>query len=471
MTASTSVPPSEYDDADLARAAATGDRTALGAIYDRYADRLHDFCVGMLRDREAAADCVQDVFVTAATKLAQLREADRLRPWLYAIARSECLAKIRDRKREQPTEDIPEMHSLDESPDTIVARADLVELIRDVSCGLSDRDRVVLELSYRQGLTGPELADALGVTGRNAYNLVERLRDTVGRSLGALLMCRRAKGNPAACPELADMLADWDGEFTVLTRKRVARHIDDCVTCEGQRGQMVNPAALLATTPVVAPAPAWLRERTLDQAIQALPPTTPTIGQTWWPPSDFDFKDVAESPADKPRAGGRRGRASLGAVLLLLAAGGAILLAAPPRDVAPVDMPTSDVSDSSTLTTGSPTTGIASRTAPSTPMPLPPAVTSRTIDPTSTPAGAPRIQSDPTTTRPQPPESPPETSTKVTKPSVTHTTPPKPSRVVTQPSNTAPTNTATKVKPSVPKVQPPAKSPTGGGTGGSGQIG
>jgi len=60
----------------------------------------------------------------------------------------------------------------------------------------------------------------------------------------------------------------------------------------------------------------------------------------------------------------------------------------------------------------------------------------------------------------------------VTKPSVTHTTPPKPSRVVTQPSNTAaPTNTATKVKPSVPKVQPPAKSPTGGGTGGSGQIG
>ncbi len=52
-------------------AAATGDRTALAAIYDRYADRLYDFCLGMLRDREAAADCVQDVFVTAATKLGQ----------------------------------------------------------------------------------------------------------------------------------------------------------------------------------------------------------------------------------------------------------------------------------------------------------------------------------------------------------------------------------------------------------------
>src|SRR3978361_1166831 len=73
------------DDATLARAAASGDRAAFAEIYDRYAARLHDFSVGMLRDRDAAADCVQDVFVTAATKLVQLREPDRLRSWLYAI--------------------------------------------------------------------------------------------------------------------------------------------------------------------------------------------------------------------------------------------------------------------------------------------------------------------------------------------------------------------------------------------------
>jgi hypothetical protein len=42
-------------DADLARAAAAGDREAFAGIYDRYADRLHDFCVGMLRDRDDAA--------------------------------------------------------------------------------------------------------------------------------------------------------------------------------------------------------------------------------------------------------------------------------------------------------------------------------------------------------------------------------------------------------------------------------
>ena len=77
-------------DAELVGPAA-GDRRAFAHMYDRYADRLHDFCVGMLRDRDGAADCVQDVFCIAATPLPQLREPDKLRPWLYSIARNEAL--------------------------------------------------------------------------------------------------------------------------------------------------------------------------------------------------------------------------------------------------------------------------------------------------------------------------------------------------------------------------------------------
>src|SRR6185295_15398434 len=95
-------------DADLARAAAAGDRSAFAGIYDRYADRLHDFCVGMLRDSDDAADCVQDAFCTAATRLDQLRDAEKLRPWLYAIARNEALRRLRDRRRETVSDDLPE---------------------------------------------------------------------------------------------------------------------------------------------------------------------------------------------------------------------------------------------------------------------------------------------------------------------------------------------------------------------------
>ena len=61
MTITPLEPADALDDSELALAAARGDRLAFTAIYDRYADRLHDFCAGMLRDRDAAADCVQGV--------------------------------------------------------------------------------------------------------------------------------------------------------------------------------------------------------------------------------------------------------------------------------------------------------------------------------------------------------------------------------------------------------------------------
>jgi len=41
--------------------------------------------------------------------------------------------------------------------------------------------------------------------------LVERLRDTSQRSLGALLLCRRAKARSWPLPDLAAIGDQWDG--------------------------------------------------------------------------------------------------------------------------------------------------------------------------------------------------------------------------------------------------------------------
>jgi RNA polymerase sigma factor (sigma-70 family) len=138
-------------DEELARASVAGDKRAFAAIYDRYADRLHDFCVGMLADRDGAADCVQDTFCIAATRLPQLRDPDKLRPWLYSIARNEALRRIRERRRETPSEELPDTTSDDAGPDTLAARTELADLIADAAGGLSDRDRSVLELAFRHG--------------------------------------------------------------------------------------------------------------------------------------------------------------------------------------------------------------------------------------------------------------------------------------------------------------------------------
>ena len=86
-------------DAELVARVLAADREAFAVVYDRYGPRLFDFAYSMLRHREDAADAVADSFVLFAERLTQLRDPDRLRPWLYAIVRSECLRRLKARKR------------------------------------------------------------------------------------------------------------------------------------------------------------------------------------------------------------------------------------------------------------------------------------------------------------------------------------------------------------------------------------
>lgn len=155
------------------------------------------------------------------------------------------------------------MASHQSSPDTLAARTRLADLIAEAGGELSDRDLAVLELSYRHGLEGADLAAALEVSVAQARDLSHRLRQTIERSLGALLVARRVRRNPVACLDLAETLSGWDGVFTPRIRRRVTGHIDGCLVCESARRRLVTRAALLGAAPVFIPAPDWLRTQTL----------------------------------------------------------------------------------------------------------------------------------------------------------------------------------------------------------------
>ena len=258
-------------DAQLVSAYLDGDRTALASIYDKYAAGLYDTAAAMLSDRHDAADMVQDVFCIAAERLNQLRDPDRLKPWLYAVLRNEVYRRTKKRKRATPTdfqaETTPDVvAAFDPNADGAAASYDeLAELVRSAAAGLDERDRLVLELSVRQGLTGTDLADALGVTPEQSYTLVHRMRDRIEKSLGAFTV---AKMGSKECSELATIISGWNGEFSILIRKRVARHIDDCSICERTRSKYA-PLALFGAAPVFL-LPLGLREKVLT-ATQSIP--------------------------------------------------------------------------------------------------------------------------------------------------------------------------------------------------------
>jgi len=248
------------DDAALVEAARSGDTSAWAAVYDRYADKLHDHCHRILRDRDEAADALHDAFLAASQHLDQLRDPSRLRPWLYSICRHESLRRARQRSCLELTDEVDEMRSVDVDMERGTHAADLQELVWAAAAGLNERDQALLDLNVRQGLEGQDLADAVGTSLNNSYVMLSRLRDQVERSLGALLIARLGREE---CEELDAILVGWDGCFSPILRKRVARHIDGCDVCTERKAAVASPLALLAAAPLV-PAPAELRSRVLD---------------------------------------------------------------------------------------------------------------------------------------------------------------------------------------------------------------
>jgi RNA polymerase sigma factor (sigma-70 family) len=239
-----------------------GDPDGLADTYDAYGSALFAFCLSMLHDRSSAEDAVQDSFVILAQRVGQLRDPERLRPWLYAVARTQCLRQLRAARRNVPVEELDEAMSAESVDfDAGVHSAQLQTLVWEAMAGLNPGERAALELSLRHGLDGDDLAASLGVTRRHASKLMERGRAELERGLGALLV---ARNNDGRCAELAAIVDGWDGTLTVLMRKRLGRHIDGCAECGAQKRHRVSASALLAAIPLLA-APAALRQAVLDR--------------------------------------------------------------------------------------------------------------------------------------------------------------------------------------------------------------
>lgn len=336
-------------DAQLVEAHLSGATSALGEIYDRYAAGLYDVAMAMTHSTHDAADLVQDTFVLAAGRLGQLRDPTRLRPWLYAVLRHEVYRRSRRQGRERPTGMVAEVgdagiaapgarggadRTVEDSVLDDLAGGELAALVRDAADGLEARDRLVLELSVRQQLEGADLASALGVSPRQSYSLVHRVRQRFERSAGAVAV---ARGGRRDCAVLRELLARWDGTFDVLVRKRVARHVEDCDTCRETRRRLA-PLGLFQSAPAFA-LPLGLRERVLAAAGEA----------------------SAELPVDGdgfPHHPRRPGRRSLVAVLVmlavLLATGTAASLALARRDAPPSVVGDTEVAGVRATSPGSP---------------------------------------------------------------------------------------------------------------------
>lgn len=169
------------EEPDGLAAAREGDRQAFGKLFLRYAPMVHGVLLAQL-PRADADDLMQDVFITALERISTLQDASKLGAWLAMIARN----RVIDQHRAKPKLGLVPVPATHTSQPPRAEAGQVLEIIRT----LPEAYREPLVLRLVEGLTGPEIAEQVGLTPEsvrvNLFRGMKLLRERLGMTPGDL---------------------------------------------------------------------------------------------------------------------------------------------------------------------------------------------------------------------------------------------------------------------------------------------
>ncbi len=157
-----------YTDEQLMTALARGESWPMTALYERYARLVFSLALQVLKDRGAAEEAVQEVFVKVWRRARDYDAArGKFSSWLTGIAHHQAIDELR-RRRIRPAASDDDDEAIAQVPDHTLQPLELAmqssERTRIIGAlaAIPADQRQPIELAYFEGFTQQEIADRLG---------------------------------------------------------------------------------------------------------------------------------------------------------------------------------------------------------------------------------------------------------------------------------------------------------------------
>lgn len=166
-----------HSELSLVQRLRAGDRSATEHFVREHAGWMLVLAHRYVKDQALAEDCVQEAFLQAFRNISAFQGRSALKSWLYRIVINAALMRLRalHGARERPIDDaLPEIErdrcGVDTgwvemaTPDAILERKEVCELVAEKLTELPDCYRIVLFLRDIEGLSTEETARMLATT-------------------------------------------------------------------------------------------------------------------------------------------------------------------------------------------------------------------------------------------------------------------------------------------------------------------
>lgn len=160
-------------------------KTDTESIWVEFSGALKGFILSRVRDREVAEDILQEVFLKIHSGIENLESREKLRPWLFAIARNAMVDHLRKQKKDVFLEELPEDLTAEASGPTSTPK-DFEPCLRALAERLPERYQEPFLLSELGDLTQKEMGERLGLSLSTAKSRAQRARE---RMKNLLLDC------------------------------------------------------------------------------------------------------------------------------------------------------------------------------------------------------------------------------------------------------------------------------------------
>jgi len=125
----------------------------------------------------ALEDAAQEVFIIVHRRLPEFRGDSTVRTWLYSIVRNVASNHQRQlRRRAEVATPEAELPCPGSGPEGQLQTQQAAEFVQEHLRRLDEQKRELFILGLLEGLSGPELADALDLPLNNVYTSLRRLR-------------------------------------------------------------------------------------------------------------------------------------------------------------------------------------------------------------------------------------------------------------------------------------------------------
>jgi RNA polymerase sigma-70 factor, ECF subfamily len=150
----------------LVERVASGDQSALAALYDATNRLIYSLVLRVLGDMSSAEEVLMDVY-TQVWRQAASYDANRGAPlaWMATIARSRAIDRLRsgwqDQHRKEPLDVLGDAPANAASPEESAVASERQRFVREALDLLTPEQRQVIELAYYSGLSHSEIAEKL----------------------------------------------------------------------------------------------------------------------------------------------------------------------------------------------------------------------------------------------------------------------------------------------------------------------